>query len=153
MMMMLMQPLIQLFNKPWENPQHQPKTITLPVKIIATTKMPFPCPVSTQEHQPVLSAWKPLMWENAFHGRMFPRECSHVFHKGRIEHCLVDRKHDDCPSCRSMLLKTIISSSSSSPISGHDDDYNDNKGPKDENDADAGSSIFVIMHGPLLCMD
>jgi hypothetical protein len=85
------------------------------------------------------------------------RECSHVFHKGCIEHWLVDRKHDDCPSCRSILLKNNISacsSSSSSPISGHDDDDND-EGQKDQaddssyddNDADAGSSMFVIMHG------
>jgi hypothetical protein len=88
--------------------------------------------------------------------------CLHIFHSDCILPWLEEKRHDDCPSCRSTLILP------SSPIPNHDDDENNNHNSegdfehKDEENHDfpsddeeqheedwnaSSSNVFVIMQG------
>jgi len=72
----------------------------------------------------------------------FSANCNHAWHKECIMEWLINPKHDDCPSCRAVLLPRH------NEEEGNDgDDDAECLGNVFDGDGDAESGWFVVMHG------
>jgi hypothetical protein len=84
----------------------------------------------------------------------FSESCHHVFHTDCIQPWLEDKRHDDCPSCRSTLIvnhkeeesNTTTTTPTTTTQKDEENQIYDNDRNDDEDETEE-DSFFVIVHG------